>query len=197
MWNNDAQNPYTSSRGSTAMATPQGVSSIKVASKTGLIITFALTQGLLVIAGICAFMGLKDLPAGAQAFRIDMSSILYLAIGFGVFFVTAVLSIVLPVVMKAKADHDYQSANEPLPEPLNDDTELPPAAQAALGAAATRRLISQALLEGGANVSAVFMVVESNLIFAIPVIFAFIGIGLQAPFPFRVRAVLENVAMTR
>lgn len=179
------------------MTAPPGVTSIQAASKTGLIITFALTQGLLVVAGICAYMGLKDLPQGVQAFRIDASSFLYMGIAFGIFFVTAVLAIVVPMMMKAKADHDFKSANEPLPEPLNDDTELPPAAQAALGAAATRRLISQALLEGGANVSAVFMVIESNLVFAIPVVIAFIGIGLQAPFPFRVRSILENAAMTR
>ena len=195
MYDDPSRNPYTSSRVSGGVtAGAPGVLSIQAASRTGLIITFALVQGLLVTAGICGYLGIQNLGPGVAALRIDTDSILFLAIGFGIFFINCVLAVVLPMVMKSKADMDLANSNEPLPQPLEDDTELPTAAQTALGAAATRRLISQALLEGGAIINAIFMLIESNLVFAIPVAIAVVGIGVQAPLASRVRAMLENAA---
>ncbi|MEO1525096.1 MAG: hypothetical protein AAFX06_06650 [Planctomycetota bacterium] len=194
MWNNSPNNPYTSSGLAGAGAASPATASIQAASRAGLIITFVISQALLVMAGIAAYLGIQNVPPGAQAFRFDSGSILFLGIGFGVFFINCVLAFVLPMAMKAKAIQDFRSAGEPLPHPLNEDTELPPSARSLLSASATWRLISQALLEGGAMINAVFLFVESNMIFAIPVLIAFVGIGIQAPFGSRLRAMLENAA---
>ena len=190
--NDPAKNPYAASA-STPGGLPGGLpDSIRQASRTGLIITFALAQGVLVISAVVGYLGVRDLGADQGWIRADGDSMLYILIGFGVFVVNGVLAFVLSSSMKRSAVAEFQSSNEEVPQPLEDDTTLGPAASKLLGMSATWTLVGQALLEGSAVINAVFMMLASNLIFVIPILFAIVGIAFQAPFPGKLRAMIEN-----
>ncbi len=193
--NDPAKNPYAASPSEpdveNAAANPPAT--IKECSKTGTIITFALVQGLLVIAAIMGWMGLSSRDEDVPLFRIDDGeSLIFIVIGFGVFIVSSVVAIVIRKTMRSKAIHDFQMSGEEIPTPLSDDTPVGPSGRRLLGASATYTLIGQALMEGPAVINAILMFLESNFLFAIPVVIGLIGIAVQVPTTGRLHQLFDE-----
>ncbi|MCO8124720.1 hypothetical protein NHH03_23475 [Stieleria sp. TO1_6] len=138
-------------------------------------------------------MALSDRDQQQSLFRFDADAMLFLGIGYLVFLGSAIAAVAVRGIMKSQAIRQFQSADEPLPVPLEIDSPLPPSAQTFLGSVATYSLVGQALMEGPAVINAVFLMIGNNLAHLIPIVIAVIGIALQCNTPARLKHLVESV----
>jgi hypothetical protein len=193
---NPARNPYTSPT-STDSPTASGFSggaagpTIQATSLTGLVITFALVSGLVIVTVILSSLTLSNFPEDESMVRFGGDSMLFVVIGFGISIASFVAAFVLRSSLKRQAVMQLQASGDDLPQPLELTTPLPGSAQRFLGAVSSFTIVGQALCEGPAILNAIFIMLEDNFVFLIPVVFGIAGIALQTPLPGRLKAMLE------
>lgn len=189
-----AQNPYAT--GSTG-GSSDGLSQLRMAAKTGSVITLALAMGIVTVSVILGFMASQKDFGDSNAFRLDADSMVFVVIGFGKFLVCVAACVILRSVSKRKVAEIMQSSETPFPVPIREDSKLPPVTKAATQTLFTSTLIGQALFEGGAMLNAILMFLDQNFIFLIPIVLGIAGVLFQMPTESRLRSALENASVAK
>lgn len=194
--NDPSKNPYTKS--STAPggrhSGGQGLGTINSVSMIAGLIGYALIGGVIIITAILSFLVLSDPPEDQSLFRFDKDSMVFLAIGYFVFFSGAVASVVVRRILKWYANSRFKASGDELPHLLQADSPLPASAQTFLGSVAAYTLVGQALLEGPAVINAVFLLIQNNFAHLIPIVLAVIGIAIQIPTRGKLTSLLEDAS---
>lgn len=196
MSDDPAKNPYTSGSGSFGQAnSPGGAMTIAGFASIGTLISIALVTGLLLISGFMSYMVLSDPPEDAPVFQFGGDNLLFLIIGYAVFFVCAATAFVIPAMMRRQAMETYKVSNAQLPQPLEPKSTLPAEAQSLLAVNQSATLVGQALMEGPAVANAVLMLVGENLAHLAPIALAVVGIAMQVPTAGKLQNLLEEARM--
>lgn len=192
--NDPAENPYAANAQTPGGRFSQGQSpsTIDATARVGGLISFALIGGVVTITTILSFLILSNPPEDQSLFRFDGDAMIFLAVGYLVFFGSTIAAVVLRGIMKGQAVAKLKSSDEDLPKPLRGDSPLPRSGIAFLGAVSTYTLIGQALMEGPAVVNAILMFIDNNFAHAIPIVLGLIGIAIQIPTAGKIKASMED-----
>ncbi|MCC9602818.1 hypothetical protein LOC67_19885 [Stieleria sp. JC731] len=190
-------NPYVSPGGSSGPGNTRAPNSISQTAKTGLVITFALINGVVVVAGILSYLSLGDFPEDLPLIRFGQDEWLFLAIGGLATLLTIPVAIVLPKIMKGQAAERLRSTDLDFPQPIDTNATLPPEGRHFLGAFQSSTLIGQALFEGPAMLNAVFVFIDHNFAHLFFVAVGIAGIVLLAPTPQKLINAIEDANRPR
>jgi len=190
-----AQNPYLASPGSAAVfQSGKSAATIRSAATTGMIITFALAQGVIVIGAVALWMALGDRGEDQPLYEIGGESLIFQIVGAVAILGGVGGAAVLRMLMRHAAVQNYLSAEEPLPQPLDEHTPLPPAAGQLIGGESAATIVGQALCEGAVVINLIFLLLSENLIFLLPSLIGLVGIVIQIPTSGRLQSVLTTAA---
>ncbi len=163
--------------------------------KTGLIITFALVQGIVFVALVMLYLVLGgNEEQAAQADGGGTNDLIMLGIGLFVTLIACAAAVLVPMALRRQAIEKFQSSGEQVELPLYVDASLTPAAQQLVGASLSWTIVGQAVLEGAAMLNLVLMVVDSNLLHVALSAICVIGIVLQTPTVGKKKQLIENAA---
>ncbi|TWU07850.1 M48 family metalloprotease [Stieleria varia] len=192
MTNDPAQNPYTASQQDGGESLTNLKHIIQGNSRTGMIITFALIQGIVIVSAIMVFMVFSRRQPGDSLLGLDSDSMIWIVLGGGIALVSIIATVVLRAVFRSIAYGEFRGANVD-PEVMREtNASVPQAVPKLIGAFQTRTIIGQAILEGAAMINAVLMFVNDNLLHVIPIVVLVVGVGLQVPTPGKIRDWIEN-----
>lgn len=192
MSDDPVQNPYIDSVDAGSPDFPaafsNGPSTIANAVKQGTIIHICLVMGMLSISGIMTFMTATG-DAGVN-FAVNSDSLLLLVIGVGACLMSLAASIAIKIVTTNGALMLWRSNAPDVQPPIPVDSPFQLSPQA-LGGLNSSRLISAALLEGGAVINAVFILINENLLHLIPIGIAAVAILLSIPSTGKYKQLIE------
>lgn len=157
--------------------------SIRVQARAGMFITFGLAQGLIATAALMLFvLGIDGEPDEDP---------LFLYIGGGAAILMISTAILLPLLLRAKAVHDYRSSNEKMQPPIDIDRTPNRAASRLLGVYRGSTITSQACLEGAGIVNLVLMMLDNQMMIHLAIVgICLMGIIVQLPTAQRMKNLL-------
>lgn len=182
-----------------------GPSTVAAAARVGQIITFALAQGVLLVAAVMIYISLgsgtgrqaQDQPAPEPVIQdsglLGSPDLLLLVLGFAVIAISGLAAVWVPSLICLRAVERFQAAGEPLPTPLQAHGELSPAARRLVQRRMSATLASQALLEGAGMINAILLVASPHLLYLVPIAIAVFGIVVQVPTAAKLLDWLESV----
>ena len=204
----DQPNPYVPSSETEALAfgTPgqaASVSTLKGYARIGQMITFALTQGIIVIAGVFLFITVReDQEVAAPQ--------VYMMIGAGAFAMSLVAGFLVPSLIRSQAMTQFRRAEEVVQmrsssvmgdpnSQLRDewiqweaDKSLPLPLNRLLAANQTSTLVGQAVLEGAAIINLVFFLLNGTFLHLILAAMCIVGILSMVPTVSRLRSLVAR-----
>ncbi len=170
-----------------------GPYTVATAVRVGQIITFALAQGVLLVAAVMTYLALSN-DAGQQAQGepqpepviadgglLGSPDLLMLLIGLSIAAICCFAAVLIPSLIRQRAIDRFHASNESLPMPLQAHDDLPPAARDLVQSRMTATLTSQALLEGAGMINAIFLLISPHLLYLVPIVIAVFGIVVQVP----------------
>lgn len=174
---------------------------IQAAVRTGQIITFALTKGVIFFAVIALFLSWGN-DAGPGELRDDAAAVapgdlidgLLPLIGVAAFVVASFAGAIAPAVMRSWAVHDFQQAGQQLPMSIDAETPLSHAARRLVTRLMAATLVSQAIFEGAGVINLVLLMVTGQIFLLVLAIFAVFAIVAQCPTRAKVLDRLESLA---
>ena len=193
MSDDPVQNPYTSPNESSTYASggqSSGPETIAAAARIGQIISMALISGICFISGILLFIGIDDF-AEAKFLTVDDDSMLFLGIGFVVAFGSFVGGYVLRNSGLQVALRDWVRNTPDVELPISPDTTIPNGKRL-LGGFATANITGAAIMESGAVINAVFLLINEHLLHLIPIGLAIFGILLLLPTTSKYQHLIED-----
>jgi hypothetical protein len=189
------QNPYIDAGSFDAQG--DSGASIKERVRIGMIITFALVQGLVIMTAIILFVSQGDAPipadnagamppAGGDWVLPGIGLVACIGACFASFFVVT--------MMKRVATGKFRSEAPPKTQPLNLASEkaLPRPVAQLLGASQTWTIVGQAILEGAAVINVVLMLIDHNYIHLAAIGILIAGIVIQLPTVSKSLTLIEN-----
>lgn len=185
--NDPVRNPYTSPEVDDAAAIDAiGDASLNSVARTGQVITFALIQGLVCIGAILLYL--------TWAGNAPDSSPLWIAgLGIAAAIVSWIAAAFIPATLRRQATRQLQSTALQIDLPASDDATLAAALQRFVAAQQTATLVGQALLEGGAMINLVLMLIDHRIILHLTMVLAaIIGIAFMTPTIDRIRKSAER-----
>lgn len=175
------QNPYLASQSDEEVSSNS--TNVRRAVRQGQIITFAMVQGVVVIAVLFAFMARDTKPDDDMLMPV---------IGIAVAIVALGIATVIPMLIIRGAIENYRgSADEPNSPSI--DTELGPAVSTLVARRQTATLVSQAALDGAATANLVLMLLDGHLLLhGVITGVLIVGIVLQVPTTGKVHAFIAR-----
>lgn len=175
------QNPYISTDSNDENA-PGG--SLTEFVRPGQIITFALVQGVLVIAAVMYFFVMDDpvVPnAAPNAMPAGNGDLVLPGIGIVAAIGACAFSFVITKMLRRTIISKYQSTETNPQKVTSQDVSLTPAMRGLMQGSQTCTLVGQAILEGAAVINAILMIVDNNLIHLGLIAVLVVGIVIQVP----------------
>lgn len=174
-----------------------GNATITQQARLGQILTFALVQGMIVIAAVMAFITFSQPepeppvePVGVGAYVLPAIVVFMIIMAF------AANMIIVPMIRRVAIQRFHGDADAPNELPGNEEPVGAPLARL-IGADQAARVVGQACFEGGGTIAAVFMMMDRNPSYLIAVAVALAGIAAQFPSVTKIRHWLENVIQDR
>ncbi len=168
--------------------------SLSDVARPGTIITFALVQGIVIIAAIFAYMVFSGEPAPPNDAPEPIPSYVMPAIGLLASAGACAGAIVLPGLFRRNSEAEFKSSGEQVVLPIRADQPLSDA-QAKLAAGnQAAALVGQALLEGAAVINLVLFLLDEHWIHFGFAAISVIGILLLAPTAGKVKQAIEDAA---
>jgi hypothetical protein len=191
------RNPYTSPESpespetaETAETGNSGVGSLTSFARTGLIITFAMIQGLVFMGAILLYLSMNGIAANDS---LNWLPALGVAAAVASWFAAGGIT----TVMRRQAVFQLRPAHSVIRIPERDDAPLSTAAKQFVSRQQTASLVGQALLEGGAMINLILMLIDHSLLLhLVMAVVAIVGIGMLAPTADKLRRSLENAAQS-
>lgn len=180
--NTPIQNPFIPPR-STDDKSSVSFDDLNQHVRVGMIITFALVQGVIIIAAIFWLMSDGDAEQAAADRRVAEGSIdqVMFIVGLVATSVSAILAFVMVKTMRAAAITKFRASGETIELPIRADTKLQGSAAALLSASYAWTLVGQALLEGAAVMNLVLMYLDGNMLHLGLAAIGLIGIVMLTP----------------
>lgn len=176
------QNPYISPELNMESALGGSLSEF---IRPGMIITFALAQGVLIITAILYFFVMDGPasanPVGPNAPPAGNGDLVLPGIGIAAAVGACVIAFVLRKMLRQTSINKYR-ATETNPQPLtSQDASLTSAMRQLMQDSQTGTLIGQAILEGAAVMNAILMMIDNHPIHLAPIAILLAGIVIQLP----------------
>ena len=167
--------------------------SLGSAVRTGQIITFALAQGLVVMAAILGFLGADGAPQGGQQAAAD--GLVLPGVGLLVTIGSCFAAALIPGIVRRAAIAKVQARGEKIELPVNSDATMTRPIQHLAGSSQTATLIGQAALEGAATVNLIFMLLSGNFLLHLALAgVGLVGIVLLTPTIGKLQRLIEDAA---
>ena len=185
------QNPYT--RGQSSEGDQAGnLTTIASTVRVGQIITFALVQGVIVVAAVMTYLAfgnrevdqqLADAQDAADFFAMPSSADDWLlpALGIAVAVGAAVVALVVPNLMRRSGIIDFRATGTSLDVPVDPKQSLPWPASKLMGTYLTSKIVGEAVLEGAAMLNLVLLMLDQSVLHYVPIAALLAGIALQFP----------------
>ncbi len=180
------QNPYISPEAIDNPSTAGFGSSIRAQVRVGQIITFALVQGTLLIAGIMVYMTLAQKPQVNNRATLFLAIGIMLAVGACVIALAVASTIRRLAVQRFREQCDRESGN------VSAESAASPAVNELLTRLQSSTLVGQAAMEGAAVANAVLLMLSGNLLHLAVITVMLIGIIWQTPTVGKRQSVIER-----
>ncbi|QDT09934.1 hypothetical protein [Planctomycetes bacterium K23_9] len=198
--NDPVQNPYIAP--GAVDSSDIGIAAIKDRVRIGMIITFALVQGVVFATGIMLFLMLNGddgVAAGAQPAAAQPAGAgdlvlpgLGIAIGVG----ACVAALVVGGMMKRISINHFraQLSAAGIKQVDHTATQFPPQVDQLINASRARTIVGQAILEGAAMLNVILMFLDDNLIHLVPIGVLIAGIVMLLPTVGKKLALVEQAS---